>query len=879
MLAKFIKFAGLTLGAAFIFSMVSAYFVQTASADREINANLEFMLSEVERIVSDNQSSLAEIRAETDKEYIEKTRAVAEMIRLSPDIAMDFDELCRIRDLIEVDEIHIIDENGILVCGTTPHTWNLDFATNAQTLPFLAGLDDPGFELAQDPQPNSADGIVIQYIGVSRYDKKGLVQIGMRPERLQAALDKASHEKMLDALALGSGSRVLIIDPESRAVLGDSLKRLTGASAADGELGFIGVGGGSARLEGTKMTWVARNIAGELVVGLLSSGSMYTARNIALVTIAATTLIIYAALFFVIALLVRLQIIRPIGEIQGALEEIGKGNFDASAKTYNIKELGDLSGGINGMKENIRQMLAREQESNKSKTKFLATMSHEIRTPMNTIIGVAQIELRKHGIPEEYASALEMIYSSGSTLLGIVNDVLDMSKIETGGLEINPAEYDLPSLISDAVQLNVVRIGSKPIEFILHADKDLPSRMIGDELRIKQILNNLLSNAIKYTKSGCVTLTASHFIGHDGGVFLCFSVADTGQGIKQADLERLFTAYARFNTAANRAAEGTGLGLTITKRLVEMMDGEISAESEWGKGSVFSVTLRQRAVDCAPIGAEVAENLRGFRYTGARRQARQEILYVPMPYGRVLIVDDVDTNLYVAEGLMMPYQLKVETANSGFAALEKVQSGNTYDVIFMDHMMPDMDGIETTEKLRAGGYKGAVVALTANALAGNDEMFASHGFDGFIPKPIDTRSLNAALHKFVRDRKAESALGIVPDSVKGSAFGVSDPTPQNLPGLEQKLRTAVCRDAEKALPTLRKAAEGDIKLYTIAAHGMKSALLNVGEHAASAMAKELETAGKNGDLEYIAANTAPFIQALEGIMEKLRRSGAESRGT
>ncbi|MDR2577744.1 MAG: response regulator [Chitinispirillales bacterium] len=401
--------------------------------------------------------------------------------------------------------------------------------------------------------------------------------------------------------------------------------------------------------------------------------------------------------------------------------------------------------------KSLREAVRSVENASKAKSEFLANMSHEIRTPMNAIIGIAQIELRDENLPDRYAAALEKIYSSGNVLLAIINDILDMSKVEAGKMSIKPTEYDVPSLISDAAQLNAVRIGAKPVEFRLEVDDSLPSNLYGDELRLKQILNNLLSNAIKYTENGYVKLSVKHSA--DGGdVALRFIVTDTGQGMKPEDQKKLFSEYLRFNTGANRATEGTGIGLRITKGLVEMMGGTIEVESEYGEGSVFTVDVRQQAVECAPIGAAAAERLRGFTFTaGTQRRENLQIRHEPMPHGKTaLVVDDMKTNLYVAEGFLSPYKLKVEMAFSGFEAIELVKSGKAYDIIFMDHMMPEMDGIETTRKLRAMGYKGAIVALTANALTGNDAMFEKEGFDAFISKPVDTRRLDEILNRFVR---------------------------------------------------------------------------------------------------------------------------------
>jgi len=391
----------------------------------------------------------------------------------------------------------------------------------------------------------------------------------------------------------------------------------------------------------------------------------------------------------------------------------------------------------------------RSDQASKSKSSFLATMSHEIRTPLNAVIGIAQIELEKDQAPDEHTEAFEKIFSSGTGLLGIINDILDMSKIETGKMEIHPEEYDVPSLINDSVMLNIGRIGTKPITFVLKVDEKLPLKLVGDELRLKQILSNILSNAFKYTNAGIVKLTIYQSI-EEGDFALHFIIEDTGQGMKPEDKERVFAEYSRFNASANRATEGTGIGMSITKRLVEMMDGLILVESVYGKGSVFSIMVKQDTVDCDEIGEELAQQLQNFTFNAERISSRTA--HEQMPYGRVLVVDDVDINLYVAEGMMSQYGLNIEMAFSGMDAINLVNSGKTYDVIFMDHMMPQMDGIETTQKLRESGYEGCIVALTANALVGNSEMFLENGFDGFISKPIDVIQLDKILNEFVRDK-------------------------------------------------------------------------------------------------------------------------------
>ncbi|MDR3012507.1 MAG: response regulator [Chitinispirillales bacterium] len=511
------------------------------------------------------------------------------------------------------------------------------------------------------------------------------------------------------------------------------------------------------------------------------------------------------------------------------------------------------------------------EEANKSKSNFLATMSHEIRTPMNAIIGIVQMGLQKEGLPPDYVTALEMIYNSGNNLLGIINDILDLSKIETGKLELNPTQYDMPSLINDAVQINVVRLGSKEIDFAVEADSELPSKLFGDELRIKQVLNNLLSNAIKYTEKGHIKLTISHVM-KDKDVMLRFTVEDTGQGMKSQDLEMLFSDYKRFNFEANRTTEGTGLGLSITKRLVEMMGGVISVESEYGKGSKFTIEIGQKSVQCEAIGPEIAEKLKKFSFATNKRERRKRVRET-MPYGKVLIVDDVETNLYVAKGLLAPWKINIETASSGFEALNLIKAENVYDIIFMDHMMPKMDGIETTEKIRKFGYDGVVVALTANALAGNEEMFLSKGFDGFISKPIEIRHLDSVLNKFVRDRHPEEAAKYRAEAIAASkalAAAAEAEAAAEETAMDPEMLQIFRRDAVKAVAALKETAENaDVKLYTTTVHAMKSALANIGKADVSKMAESLEKAGMDGDMVYINTNTEGFIKALEELIKTI----------
>ncbi|MCL2043868.1 MAG: ATP-binding protein [Treponema sp.] len=398
-----------------------------------------------------------------------------------------------------------------------------------------------------------------------------------------------------------------------------------------------------------------------------------------------------------------------------------------------------------------------------AKGSFLASMSHEIRTPLNAIIGLTEAELRRE-LPQTSILNLRKIHNSGNLLMGIINDILDMSKIESGKFELVPSTYDIADMIYNTATLNMVHKGSKPINFLVAIDESIPRRLFGDDIRIKQILGNLLSNAFKYTREGSVELRAFWQpvspINDEpcpnplsmNKARITFEVADTGIGISDEDLKKLFSEYAQVNQKSTRGIEGTGLGLAICLGLVELMDGELSAQSEYGKGSVFTVRILQEIADGKPIGPETAAALKNFTYIPDNNEL--DVEYVPMPNARVLVVDDVEINLEVAAACLEPYELHVDCITNGAEAVQMIKNGpHQYDLIFMDHMMPGMDGVKTTQAIRKIGTQYAVsvpiIALTANVFADKDNKFIDNGFQGFLSKPIDLHKLDDILHTWL----------------------------------------------------------------------------------------------------------------------------------
>jgi signal transduction histidine kinase/DNA-binding response OmpR family regulator len=523
----------------------------------------------------------------------------------------------------------------------------------------------------------------------------------------------------------------------------------------------------------------------------------------------------------------------------------------------------------------IAQMRKAEiaEESSKAKSDFLARMSHEIRTPMNAILGISEIQLQDQSHPYQTKEAFERIYNSGDMLLGIINDILDLSKIEAGKLILLPAQYDITSLIHDTVQLNLMRYESKPIEFILDVKEDLPLILIGDELRIKQILNNLISNAFKYTNEGMVNLTIYAEPASTDDITkktLVFVVSDTGQGMTVDQIKKLGTEYSRFNLEANRQTEGTGLGLNITRNLVQLMNGTISLESTPGLGSTFTIRLPQNSIGSSVLGRELADNLMKLNPDNSQKIKTFQIKKDFMPYGRVLVVDDVETNLYVARGLLAAYGLSVETVMSGFEAVDKIRDGFSYDIIFMDHMMPRMDGIEAAKIIRSLGYSKPIIALTANALAGHAEMFLKNGFDDFISKPIDVRQLNLALNFFIRD-KYPSEIVEAAKKQKDRLYSGSVIKKQ----VDSQLAEFFVKDAKKVISILeavilnkcRKA--DDFSVFIVNIHAMKSALGNIGEMELSAEAGKLEKAGREQNSKLILSELPKFMEMLNNVIDKL----------
>jgi len=527
-----------------------------------------------------------------------------------------------------------------------------------------------------------------------------------------------------------------------------------------------------------------------------------------------------------------------------------------------------MIGKINDNTVKLEAALEAAELSNRAKSIFLAQMSHEIRTPISAILGITEIQLRGSILSADVEEGLLMIYESGSLLLNIINDILDLSKIDAGKLEIVPEKYDIPSLVNDIVQLNRMRYDSKAIDFKLSVDENTPVELIGDEYRIKQILNNLLSNAYKYTELGEIRMSVTAEAEKNSEIVsLIFKISDTGQGMNESQISRLFDEYSRFNVERNRNIAGTGLGMNITKHLIDLMKGEITVESEVDKGTVFTVRLPQKSCGSETCGAEITERLRTFSSRNKLLSKMNKIQPKKISDGKVLVVDDVYTNLFVAQGMLLPYGLMIETANSGLEAIEKIKNNGIYDIVFMDHMMPKMDGLKATKIIREMGYTHPIVALTANAITGQAEMFLANGFDAFIAKPIDSFELDQLLTTYIKNKKNLENSGTTNEAGSFAANAV----------ISSKMEKMFLLDANHAINVLEELAakfnnldNEELESYIVTLHGIKTALANIGENELSDTAKKLEQAGEDRNFSLITNETPVFMNALSSMTKKLK---------
>ncbi len=526
-----------------------------------------------------------------------------------------------------------------------------------------------------------------------------------------------------------------------------------------------------------------------------------------------------------------------------------------------------------------------------AQAKFLANMSHEIRTPINTIIGMNEMILRenKDSDIEDYSKNIQ---SASNMLLGLINDILDFSKIESGQLELVEDNYQLPALIHDEIIFLENKSAEKPIATHIEIDPSLPTTLYGDELRIKQILTNLISNATKYTEAGHITLRAFYNRLEGNSVNLCFSVTDSGIGIKKEDLSQLFTSFKRLELNKNRAIQGSGLGLNITKQLIDLMGGEIKIDSEYGKGSTFTVIIPQNVIDKTPI-----DNLDIALRKVSSNSSPKSSTYTA-PDARVLVVDDNSMNLTLMEALLKRTKICVDLAASGKGCLELTKN-SSYDIIFMDHMMPELDGIETLKLLREDtdnpNRDTIVIALTANAVAGCKEMYLENGFNDYLSKPVISSVLDEIIIKYLPDElisidEALTTVTVQPEIMEhkeGEKNMEHELSLEHYLEIDKSIGMGFCMDDEdfykEILSTFVSQATKFITQledyftakdwgnYAIIAHSLKSNTKTIGATNFAELSLKHELAGKADDGDFITSDYAHYTDTLKALINKVNK--------
>lgn len=527
----------------------------------------------------------------------------------------------------------------------------------------------------------------------------------------------------------------------------------------------------------------------------------------------------------------------------------------------------------------LQEAKQKAEEANTAKSRFLANISHEIRTPINTIMGMNEMILREDAteVPRKYYQNItefaKSIQVASESLLSLVNDILDISQIESGKMKLDEHEYDLESFLRNIITNIRKKCEEKDLQFIVDIDKNLPQKVFGDVNKIRQIVFNMLTNAVKNTEEGSIQFIVKLVERKQEDCKISFITTDTGIGMKTEEKERLFSAFELMDVVKNSNIQGSGLGLDISRHFATMMDGKLDCDSEYGKGTTFTFEISQKVIDNELLG-NFDENLEEIPKGN----------YIPRfiaPDVSVLVVDDNPMNLSVIKGLLSATKMYIVTASSGEECLEKIEEAN-YDIVLLDHMMPGMDGLETAKRIREKHKRLPVIALTANYISNGDEFYTSHGFDSYLPKPVDGATLEKTIREFLpsnlvmdvdaSDMPVQSMELPTEYQWINSVEGISVEDGIRFSGGAEGFINALkmfVETLEGNIDVIQKAFnEKDLKFYTVKVHALKSSARIIGALELSNQAKKLEDAGKAGDIDYILSNNNKLLDAYKSFQDK-----------
>ncbi len=833
-----------------ILMLLIVYFALSRSKRVQAYQTSDLLIDQIENVIHGNERKEQSLTDSLKESYISKAKAVAFIIDNIPETEYDIDELLRIAKLMSIDEIHLFTEDGEIYSGTVPKYYGFTFDSGEQMAYFKPMLSDKTLSMCQDVTPNTAESKPMMYAICWNDSGTRIIQVGIEPKRLIEEMQSNEISQVVANVPAFDGVEILVADKETGEILGSTHQEYIGSSLADigvktvenynGELVHF-----SAFMEGNSNYIAIRD---------MDNYTIAVAQNKAKVNaeIPLTLLLLFAYLMVA-----------------------------AVTLAVTVKRMADR-------RERLQAISERAIAASQAKTSFLSNMSHEIRTPINAILGMNEMIMRECNENDtDIRLYSQNIKTAGNTLLGLVNDILDFSKIEEGKLEIITVDYDLSSAVNDLVNMIKSRLEDKGVFLKLELDKNTPRMLRGDEIRIKQIITNILSNAAKYTEKGSVTFRMSYERIEDepNSILLHVSVKDTGIGIKQEDIQKLFSRFERIEEKRNRSIEGTGLGMNITQMLLELMGSSLKVESVYGEGSTFSFSVKQEVVKWELLGDYEETWKQAVKDMEAYKEKFEA------PEAEILVVDDNSLNLMVFSSLLKRTRMKIDKAGSGDEGIALALKKH-YDIIFLDHMMPEKDGIETLHELMENpnnpNADTTYICLTANAISGAREEYLKAGFHDYLTKPINTDELEEMLQKYLPAHKIHR--------VGQSEDVVEESTEQQISELFNELDKAgiisatgveYSGDVESYISVLELFSNsidskrdeideyykaGDFENYTIKVHALKSSARLIGAIDFGEDAQQLENAGKKNDIDYINSHHEGFIMRCSALKEPIIRA-------
>lgn len=692
-------------GAVILLMLLIVYVTMDRSKREQAYQASDLLIDQVRNVIDANEKKEQSLTDSLKENYTSKAKAVAYVIDNIPETEYDIAEQIRLAKLMSIDEIHLFTEKGEIYSGTVPAYYGYTFDSGEQMAYFKPMLENKALSMCQDVTPNTAESKPMMY--AICWNDKGtrMIQIGIEPRRLIEEMQSNAISEVVNNIPAYEGVNILVADTETGEILGATINRHVGK-----KLSSLGID--TNNLSSEEVTHFKANVDHKS-----SYCAVQAVENYFIVVVQEKEEVNKEMPLTMLLIFVYLL----IAEISIAVV---------------IKRMSDR-------RERAIAISERAVAANEAKSSFLSNMSHEIRTPINAILGMNEMILRE----STEASTLtysQNIKTAGNTLLGIVNDILDFSKIEEGKMNIVPVDYDLSVTLKDLVNMIRIKLDAKNLKLILDFDENTPTLLHGDEIRIKQIITNILTNSAKYTERGSVNFRVAYekIPSEPDSVMLTVSVRDTGIGIKPADMDKLFSKFDRIEENRNRNIEGTGLGMSITKELLEMMGSSLHVSSIYGAGSVFSFSIKQTVVSWEPLGD----------FEKIQKKTKEEVKEYKQkfeaPEANILVVDDNNMNLLVFTRLLKQTKVKIDTAGSGDEAINMIFK-KKYDVIFLDHMMPEKDGVQVLRELKEGpvnpNSETPYICLTANAINGARDEYIKIGFDDYLAKPVNPEELEKML--------------------------------------------------------------------------------------------------------------------------------------